>query len=59
MAKYECGVYRERNDLMNTRCTRCEQVLPWGFLHDPSLVVVDKVKTPRWAQWIDTIFNPT
>ena len=58
MEKYECGVCRERNPLSNTRCSRCDHILPWGFLHDPSLIVVEKVKTPRWARWLDLFFNP-
>lgn len=58
MSKYECGVCRERNSLENTRCTRCGQILPWGFLHDPSLIVPEIVEVPVWARWLDTIFNP-
>ncbi len=58
MPKYDCGTCGESNATANIRCTRCGQVLPWGFLHEPSLAVVEKVKTPFWAKWLDTIFNP-
>lgn len=58
MPKYECGICGESNVIANTRCTRCGQILPWSFLHDPSLVVTEKVKTPFWVKWLDTILNP-
>ena len=58
MPKYECGVCREPNALASTRCIRCNLVLPWGFLHDPSLIVVKKVKVPFWAPLLDALFNP-
>ena len=57
MPKYECGVCREPNALANTHCVRCGLILPWGFLHDPSLIVVKKEKSPFWVPWFDAIFN--
>ncbi len=46
MKRYECGVCREPNALESVRCTRCEHILRWGFLHDPSLIVPEKVEVP-------------
>lgn len=58
MQKYKCSVCFEPNSLANTRCTRCEQVLPWGFLHDSSLVVIEKAKASSWTRWLDLFLTP-